>query len=80
MKPKQHIMCVFSSNQLTEAWLVKELLNHHGIPAQVTGQYLSGGLGELPLDQPVRVLVPWEKETRAKSVLEEYWYETSQPF
>lgn len=71
---------VFRSNQFTEAWLVKELLNHHGIPAMVSGQYLSGGLGQLPLDEPVRVQVATEDIHRAQAVLEENWYEKPHTF
>ncbi len=71
---------VFRSNQFTEAWLVKELLNQHGIPARVSGQYLAGGLGELPLDQPVQVMVVAEDRDRAMEILQDHWYEKPQSF
>ncbi len=77
MNKKPYLVDVFRSNQFTEAWLVKELLNQHGIPAQVLGEYLAGGLGELPLDAPVRVRVASEDEPRAVRLLEETWYEKS---
>jgi Putative prokaryotic signal transducing protein len=33
-----------------EAHLVRDLLASHGIAAEVRGEYLTGGMGELPLD------------------------------
>ena len=33
-----------------EAHLVRDLLASHGIEAEVRGEYLTGGMGELPLD------------------------------
>jgi len=80
MSSPSSVATVFRSNQFTEAWLVKDLLGQHGIAAQVSGQYLAGGLGELPLDQPVKVLVADENAARAEKILQDYWYEKPQPF
>ncbi len=76
---KKFPVTVFRSNHFTEAWLVKELLNQHGIPARVNGEFLAGGLGELPLDNPVQVCVPPEKEIEAISLLQDTWYAQSFP-
>ena len=39
---------VYSARDLTDAYLIKGLLESRGIAAIVNGCYLSGGIGELP--------------------------------
>lgn len=41
---------LYPARHALEAHLVRDLLVSHGIDAEVRGEYLTGGLGELPLD------------------------------
>lgn len=41
---------VHNARHLTEAHLIRDLLESHGIDALVSGEFLTGGWGELPVD------------------------------
>ncbi len=49
---------VYEAENLIDAHLVKGLLEHNGIPAWVRGNYLAGGMGELPVSGLLAVCVP----------------------
>ena len=38
---------IYRTNNITDAYLLKGLLEQQGIPGQITGEYLTGGVGEL---------------------------------
>ncbi len=38
---------IYRTNNITDAYLIKGLLEQQGIPSHVAGEYLTGGVGEL---------------------------------
>jgi len=63
---------VFSARDITEAHIIKGLLESHDIPAQVDGAYLQGAFGELPVVDLITVSVAKEQVMHAKKLIEEY--------
>ena len=63
---------IFSATSTTEAHLLKGLLTQHGIEAEVTGHYLQGAFGELPVTNMIQVIVDSMDEQRAKAIIEKY--------
>ena len=63
---------VFTARDITEAHIIKGLLDSHGIPAQVDGAYLQGGFGELPVVDLITVSVAKEQVMHAMKLIEEY--------
>ena len=63
---------VFSASSTTEAHLVQGLLAQHGIESEVTGHYLQGAFGELPVTNMIQVLVDSVDEQRAKDIVDKY--------
>lgn len=63
---------VYSANSTTEAHLIKNLLEQHGVSAFVSGHYLQGGLGELPVINLIQVQVSPADETAARRIIEDY--------
>lgn len=49
---------VYHAESLVDAQLVKDALEAAGIPAFVSGAYLTGGIGLLPARDLVTVMVP----------------------
>jgi hypothetical protein len=49
---------VYHAESMIDAHLVKNALEQEGIPAFVAGEYLTGGVGELPARDFVTVAVP----------------------
>lgn len=49
---------IYQAENLIDAQLVKDVLAREGIPAFISGQYLLGGVGELPARDLVAVMVP----------------------
>ncbi len=63
---------VYSAQNAVDAHIVKGMLAQHGIVARVDGEYLQGGIGELPLIDLVTVSVSEEDYEKALKALEEY--------
>ncbi len=63
---------VYSANSTTEAHLIKNLLEQHGIEAYVAGHYLQGGLGELPVFDLIQVQVAADDEAAALKIIKDY--------
>ena len=63
---------IFSATSTTEAHLVKGLLFQYGIEAEVSGHYLQGAFGELPVSNMIQLLVDSKDEQRAREVIEKY--------
>lgn len=63
---------VYSANSTTEAHLIKNLLEQHGVAAYVAGHYLQGGLGELPVINLIQVQVAAADESEAREILRDY--------
>ena len=49
---------VYHAESLIDAHLVKDALEQAGIPAFVSGAYLTGGIGQLPARDFITVAVP----------------------
>lgn len=49
---------VYRAENLIDAHLVKDALEREEIPAFIAGEYLTGGVGQLPARDYVAVLVP----------------------
>jgi hypothetical protein len=49
---------VYQAENILDAHLVKGALENHDIPAFVTGEYLTGAIGELPAHGLVAIMVP----------------------
>ena len=62
---------IYEAENLLDGHLVKGLLEQRGIPAFVSGQYLTGALGELPVAGIVTVYVADEHEAAANDVVAE---------
>ena len=55
---------VYRAENIIDANLVKNALEHENIPAFVSGQYLTGAIGELPPMSLVNVMISeidWER-------------------
>lgn len=63
---------IFSATSTTEAHLVQGLLTQHGIESEVTGHYLQGAFGELPVTNMIQLIVDSEDEQRARAVIDKY--------
>ncbi|MFW2441050.1 MAG: DUF2007 domain-containing protein [Arenicellales bacterium] len=63
---------VYSAQNAVDAHIIKGLLEQQGISARVNGEYLQGGIGELPLIDLVTVSVDKEEYSNALRVLREY--------
>ena len=63
---------VFSASHSIEAHLVKGLLEANGIAAMVAGDFLQGGIGELPAFGCCEVRVAPEHERAARAIIHEY--------
>ena len=63
---------VYSAESTTDAHLIKGLLEQQGINAFVSGHYLQGAFGELPVINMIQVMVDREDETQAHQILQDY--------
>lgn len=61
---------IYVAQHLIDAQLVRDALEAEGIPAFVAGALLTGGIGELPVHDLVRVLVADALEAEARAVVE----------
>lgn len=63
---------IYQATNLTEANILRGLLEAHGIDAYVSGHYLQGGIGELSAMDFHGLLVPDEDADRARAVIKDY--------
>ncbi|HEX7046757.1 MAG TPA: DUF2007 domain-containing protein [Gammaproteobacteria bacterium] len=61
---------VYIAQHSIDAHLVRGLLGSHGIDAIVTGDYLQGGIGELPAFGTVEVRVAEADMAEARRIIE----------
>ena len=66
------MVIIFTANDLIEGNLVKGLLEANGIEAMVNGEYLQGGIGELPPMGHITLSVEEADEQRAKEIIQKY--------
>jgi len=60
---------VYRAQNLIDAHLVKDALEHADIPAFISGEYLTGGVGQLPALDYVAVLVPESSVETAEPIV-----------
>ena len=63
---------VYSAQNPIDAHIVRGLLEQQGIAARVNGEYLQGGIGELPLIDLITVSVADGDVDAALEVIREY--------
>lgn len=63
---------IYEAAHAADAHLVKQLLEHAGIPAHLHGEYLQGALGELPVSGMIGVQVAEPDAERARRIVEEW--------
>ena len=66
------MMVVYHASNSIEAYLIKNLLEQQEIAAYVFGDYLQGGVGEIPAIGLVTVNVSDSDYTRAKEIVDEW--------
>ena len=62
---------VYRAANIIYANLVKGVLEQAGIPAFVSGEYLTGGIGQLPASDLVTVMVATIDIERARPIVDE---------
>jgi len=62
---------VYRAENLFDAHLVKDALEAAEIPAFIAGEYLTGGVGQLPAMDYIAVMVPESSRPRALDVVRE---------
>ena len=63
---------VYSAQNAIDAHIVKGLLEQQGISARVNGEYLQGGIGELPPMGLITVSVEEENYEKASELIRKY--------
>jgi len=63
---------IYTASDIMEAHILKGFLEQRGIEAHVSGYYLQGGIGELPVGNQVQLWVAEEDVLGALQALEEY--------
>ena len=63
---------VYDASNNIEAHLVMHQLQQAGIDARIEGEYLQGGIGELPAAGNVRVIVNSKDEAEARLVIADW--------
>jgi hypothetical protein len=66
------VQTIYKAANITEAHIVRGMLNARGIDAEVSGHYLQGGVGELATMDFAQVLVEEEDIALARNVINEY--------
>jgi hypothetical protein len=62
---------VYRAQNLFDAHLVKDALEGAEVPAFISGEYLTGGVGQLPAMDYVAVLVPESSVALAQAIVHE---------
>lgn len=62
---------VYRAQNLIDAHLVKDALENAEVPAFISGEYLTGGVGQLPALDYVAVMVPESSLTAAEPIVRE---------
>ena len=63
---------IYHASNITEAHIVKGMLEANGIEAYVDGQYLQGGIGELATMDFASVSIKEDDIEKAKKIIAEY--------
>lgn len=68
---------VYRAANLSDAHLLRQLMETEGIPAFVQGEFLQGAVGELPANTEVLVRVPDAHVAAARAIIDDW--ESSEP-
>lgn len=63
---------IYTAKDILEAHILKGFLEQRGIEVHISGYYLQGGIGELPVSGTVNIWVADEHVAAARSALDEY--------
>lgn len=63
---------VYDASNNIEAHLVMHQLQQAGIKANIQGEYLQGGIGQLPASGNIRVVVPLKDVDMARQVIADW--------
>lgn len=63
---------VFDASSNLEAHMAMHQLQQAGIHAEIVGEYLQGGIGELPVAGNIRVVVKPKDEDDARQVIADW--------
>jgi len=61
--------CVYEASQSAEAHIIKHLLERTGLFATIYGEYLQGGVGEIPTSGLLKVMVNEADYKEAKAII-----------
>ncbi len=64
------MVIIYHAANSLDANMIKGVLAQHGIQAYVQGEYLQGGVGDLPAADLVKVAVDDPFETEAKQIID----------
>ena len=62
----------YHAANLADAHMVCDVLRQEGVECHVLGEYLQGGMGELPAHAMVRVQVPQAQLERARALIAQW--------
>ncbi len=65
------IIIYHAANSL-DANLIKNLLGQHDIPAFILGEYLQGGVGDLPAADLIKVAVDEQYQHAAEDIIQQW--------
>jgi hypothetical protein len=68
---EQRMRVVYEPDNIIDAHLVKGVLEQAGLPVYLRGEFLTGGIGELPVSGMLALCVPEVCEAEARGVLAE---------
>ena len=63
---------VYHASNTIDAYIVCNLLKSYDIEARVTGEYLQGAIGELPLNDLIRVVVFQDDVETATQIIKKW--------
>jgi len=63
---------IYTAKDILEAHILKGYLEQRGIEVHVSGFYLQGGIGELPVSNTVQLWVAEGDAAAARAALDEY--------
>ncbi|MFV1920985.1 MAG: DUF2007 domain-containing protein [Methylotenera sp.] len=63
------MITIYHAANSLDAYMIKGLLEQYGIQAYVQGEYLQGGIGELPTFGLVSVTIDDEHQLEAKKII-----------
>lgn len=66
------VISVYQAENSTDAHLIKNLLAQAGIDSYIRGEYLQGGLGDIPVSGMISVCVSPEAAVTAREIVREW--------